>query len=68
MAQRLVRVRMRRAVESYVQVMDLEPGEVYSLTPAAAEQFIANEMAERVEAGEADELELAALRPGRRRG
>lgn len=69
MATRLVRVRMRQAVEHFVQVMDLERGAEYDLTATAAEQFIANGMADPVEReAEALGFEATALRPARRRG
>ena len=63
----LIRVRMRQAVDDFVQVVDLARGEVYALKATVAEQFIANGMADPVEAEE-ETLEVAALRSGRRRG
>ena len=68
MATPMVRVRMRRRVSDFVQVIDLEPGAVYELRPEAAEQFIANGMADPAEGAEAEVLETAPLRAGRRRG
>lgn len=67
MATRMVRVRMRRRVADFVQVLDLEPGETYEVRPDVAEQFIANGMADPAEALDGD-LEVAALWGGRRRG
>jgi hypothetical protein len=63
-----MKVRMLRFVGSYVQVRDLEAGEVYDINDDRAAQFIANGMAELIADDEAAMLEAAALRPPRRRG
>jgi len=62
-----MKVRMLRYVTSYVQVRDLEPGEIYDINDDRAEQFIANGMAELIAEGDLD-YEAAALKPPRRRG
>ena len=62
-----MKVRMTRFVGSFVQVRDLEPGEVVDLLPAVAEQFIVNGMAVPADPDGAN-LEAAALQPARRRG
>jgi hypothetical protein len=67
MARDLVRVRMLRHVAQFVQVLDLEMGEVYELTAEKAEQFVANGMAERVDT-KGKRLEAAALGDPQRRG
>lgn len=64
----LVRVRMRRHVAPYVQVLELEMGEVYELTPDMAAQFIQNDMADPVDGKKGAALEAAALAPASRRG
>lgn len=62
-----MKVRMLRHVTNYVQVLELEMGQVYDINDDRAEQFIANGMAESIEE-EAGVLEAAALRSPRRRG
>ena len=62
-----MKVRMLRYVTAYVQVRDLEPGEVYDINDDRAEQFIANGMAELVAEDEVG-YEAAALKTPRRRG
>ena len=63
-----MRVRMTRYVESFVQVVDLLPGEVYDLKESVAAQFIDNGMAEPVDGFEPTDLESATLKSPRRRG
>jgi hypothetical protein len=63
-----MKVRMLRHVTSYVQVRDLEPGQIYDINDDRAEQFIANGMAEPIAEEHAGVLEAAALREPRRRG
>lgn len=60
------KIRMKRWANPAVS-LDLEPGDVVELPAGLADQFIANDMADPVEEDSAD-LEVAALRPGRRRG
>lgn len=60
-----MKVRMLRHVTAYVQVRDLESGEIYDINDDRAEQFIANGMAELIAEGE---YEAAALKAPRRRG
>lgn len=62
-----MKVRMLRYVTAYVQVRDLEPGEIYDINDERAEQFIANGMAELIAEGEVG-YEAAALKAPRRRG
>lgn len=62
-----MKVRMMRFVGSFVDVRDLEPGEVYDLSESKARQFIDNGMAEPADE-EDSRLEAAALRAPRRRG
>ena len=63
---KLARVRMLRHVSQFVQVLDLEMGEIYEVTEAHAEQFVINGMAERVDAKK--KFEAAALESAQRRG
>ena len=63
-----MKVRMTRYVESFVQVLDLLPGEVYDLKDSVAAQFLDNGMAEPADRAEAPTLESAAMAPPRRRG
>lgn len=64
-----MKVRMTRFVGSFVQVRDLEPGQVVDLSERDAQQFIANGMAEPVASDAADHLlEAAAMPAARRRG
>jgi hypothetical protein len=63
-----MKVRMLRHVTAYVQVRDLEMGQVYDINDDRAEQFIANGMAESIEKDGPVMLEAAALREPRRRG
>jgi hypothetical protein len=63
-----MKVRMLRFVGSYVQVRDLEPGQIYDINDDRAAQFIANDMAEPIADDESVGVEAAALRAPRRRG
>jgi hypothetical protein len=63
-----MKVRMRQFVGSYVQVRDLQPGEVVDLNPDHAEQFIANGIADPIDDEKTPELEAATLSAPRRRG
>lgn len=63
-----MKIRMLRHVASYVQVRDLEPGQIYDINDDRAQQFLANGMAESIEDEDVVTLEAAALRQPRRRG
>jgi hypothetical protein len=64
----LIRLRMLRAVQGYVQVVDLQLGEVYELTAEKAQQFLDMGVAELLESKAKSKLEAAALANAERRG